>query len=380
MGYLYIISFIEIIHDSRFKIGVTNNPNIDKLISRYRTYGDCILINFISLESILDSDNDTELSSVSKLGSVDAFHYENLIKNSLHEGRMIHGGTMVSEWIRIRYESLVLTIKAVIIMNRKIKIHSDHFIIDEPDDIVDRRFLELPTPFNRTITEPTLFNDFEPKIINVYELLVPPSKLDIINLDEMFPRKDIISMLEYFTNFENKSNKTITINEDENKTNIVAQTDAEIPIKILTLSIQSDNAKQISSSVKTSNSAIDKTNAKEVQDIIQTKGLTRLSKHIVHFNRIPDSSQLGNLPDQDDKYQKESLSNKIKVSKIPDSPRRIFLETLALKSKPPVSPGLQYILNQKDNPVKIHVNKIPDSPRRLFLETLARKSNQKKSK
>ncbi len=52
MGYLYIVSYTNIINDNRFKIGVTSNPNTKDLLSRYRTYGDCIIIAFISLGGI----------------------------------------------------------------------------------------------------------------------------------------------------------------------------------------------------------------------------------------------------------------------------------------------------------------------------------------
>lgn len=68
---------------------------------------------------------------------------------------------MISEWFRIRYESLVLVIKAVITMNRKIRIHPEHFYIEEPGEIIDRRFIEIPEKFRHEITEVVPFRDLD---------------------------------------------------------------------------------------------------------------------------------------------------------------------------------------------------------------------------
>lgn len=194
MSYLYIISFANIINDNCFKIGVTGNPSVDRLLSRYRTYGDCIIIAFVSLINL------------------NAFHYETLIRESMSEGLMIHGGTMVSEWVRIRYESLVLVIKAVLTLNMSVKIHSEHFIIDEAEEIVDKRFLEIPQRFRRIIIEPISFGNFEPNINDIYELLIPPSKLDLIDINQLFPKRDIVSMISYFISSANNTNPIIDQN------------------------------------------------------------------------------------------------------------------------------------------------------------------------
>ncbi len=153
MVYLYILTYSNIVHDNCFKIGVTSNPNINKLLSRYRTYGDCLLLNFIYLDTL------------------DKFHHETLIKNSLLEGRMIHGET-TTEWIRIRYDSLVLVVKVIMMINRSIKIHPDHFVMDEIDLTTDKRFLEIPFRFRRKITEPESLISFEIQNHQIYRLLV----------------------------------------------------------------------------------------------------------------------------------------------------------------------------------------------------------------
>ncbi|CAH6419296.1 Hypothetical protein HVR_LOCUS497 [uncultured virus] len=188
MGYLYILSYTNLINDSRFKIGITDNPSIGDLLVRYRTYGDCIIISFISL------------------GYLDPFYYESLIKRSLYDGRILHGTTL-TEWVRIRYHALVLVIKAVINLGRPIKIHPDHYIIDEPENIQDPRFTTIFDFSNRNITEPINFADFEPEINNVYELLIPPNKLDSININELFPKNDVISMVGYFIDYARILNK-----------------------------------------------------------------------------------------------------------------------------------------------------------------------------
>ncbi len=197
MGYLYIVSYADIINDNRFKIGVTKNSDINKLRSRYKTYGDCIVIAFISL------------------GNTNMFHYETMIKNSLREGRMIHDGSL-TEWIRIRYESLVLTIKSVLILNMKIKIHPEHFYIEEPELFVDKRFLEIPSKFRINIIKPTFLYEFEPLINNIYTLLVPPSKLDILDMDKIFLLNDPISMRDYFTKFASYSDPDDFISDVRN--------------------------------------------------------------------------------------------------------------------------------------------------------------------
>lgn len=109
-------------------------------------------------------------------------------------------------------------------MNQTINIHSDHFIIDEflreqPEDSVDKRFLDIPQKFKRHIDKPILFCDFDssltpalPEITEVYELLVSPSKLDIIDIKQLahsHPRRDIVSMIGYF--WRNKSNTPIQV-------------------------------------------------------------------------------------------------------------------------------------------------------------------------
>ena len=131
---------------------------------------------------------------------MDAYQYESFIKSSLCDCMVvhIHGGTMLSEWFRIRYESLVLAIKAVIIMGQPIKIHPEHLNVNEDNELTDKRFFEIPKKFRRKIVKPVLFGDFEPNISEIYRLLISPSKVNEVNISEMYPRKDIVSMIGYF--------------------------------------------------------------------------------------------------------------------------------------------------------------------------------------
>lgn len=191
MGFFYIVSFADAIHDNRFKIGVTSNPSVRSLLSRYRTYGDCILIAFFSL------------------GPLNIFHYESLIKDSLSECRMINGLDTASEWVRIRYESLVLVIKAVIMMGYPIKIHSDHFIVDEPDTMIDYRFAQIPVKFRRHIITPLSYHEFEPEVNEIYQLLISPCEIRTVNINERYSRRDRISMMRYFS-VENENDDIIT--------------------------------------------------------------------------------------------------------------------------------------------------------------------------
>ncbi len=185
MVYLYILTDNVRIHESSFKIGVTSNANIEKLRGRYRTYDDPIVLNFI----YLDTPN--------------KFYHETLIKKSLREGREIHDET-ITEWIQIRYDSLVLVIKAIIMLNRVIKIHPDHFIMDNINLTINPRFLEIPVRFRRKILEPESLDNFEPQNNEIFKLLVSPVKADALDFDEYFLNKDIFSIHGYFFMYEKK--------------------------------------------------------------------------------------------------------------------------------------------------------------------------------
>ncbi len=163
------------------------------------------------------------------------YHYESLIKQSLYDGRIIHGEKMVSEWVRIRYESLVLIIKAVIILNRQIKIHPEHFYIEEPNEIIDKKFLEIPVKFRVNITEAISFDAFEPSINNICELLVPPSKLDLLKIDEMFVNKDLVSIKNYFINYATDPNGFLDNILNQSRINRNSNSSQKVNSNLLTL-------------------------------------------------------------------------------------------------------------------------------------------------
>lgn len=310
MGYLYIVSFTNLINDSCFKIGVTSNPSVNRLLSRYRTYGDCIIIAFVSL------------------GNLDMFHYETLIKRSVQEGRMIHGDTMVSEWIRIRYESLVLVIKAVLMLNSIIKIHSDHFIIEEPEDLVDKRFLEIPLKFRCKIMEPISFGDFDPSINDVYQLLVPPSKLHKINIDQMFPGRDPVSMRVYFMV------NTIDVDDSTSVNKIQTENNKQLPIENAP-NTQYNNTSQLLTECP--GSSVPRTR--------KTPDAPRLTK-------IPDAPHMTTIPDSP--Y----------MTKIPDAPRMARIPDSPQFTKIPDSPQFTKI---PDSP---HMKKIPGHDSQVVLDRL----------
>jgi hypothetical protein len=190
MNHLYIVSYRDRINYSEFKVGITSDPSPKNLSQRYNTYGDCIIIAFLSLANL------------------NMAHYERLIKDSLIEVRMIHGGKMVSEWVHMRYESLVLVIKAIVTLNMVIKIDPEHFIVETPitsELAIDRRYSEVPQKFRRVITVPTLFSDFEPDITDICQLLIPPSRMEIIDINRMFPKRDVFSMLNYFIDYKSSN-------------------------------------------------------------------------------------------------------------------------------------------------------------------------------
>ena len=95
-----------------------------------------------------------------------------------------------------------------------IRIHSDHFIVEEQDVIVDYRFIEIPQRFRRKINSHIPFGEFEPDINEICQLLISPCEIGSVDLNVRFMRRDIVSMIGYFS-------MNAPINEDVSHHNIV---------------------------------------------------------------------------------------------------------------------------------------------------------------
>lgn len=185
--YFYIISSPELLRNSSFKIGITETSDIRILQSRYNTYVDGFILAFINL-------NGKDRTSIEKL-----------LKLSLLKGRKIHTKT-VTEIIRIRYNALVLTLKAIVDLGIQIVIHPDYFILPD-DDILpqdrdnhyDYRFHSIPEEFaSKRVTGPILLRNFEPNINNYFELLVDPAKVSYVDFNRLFPHNNVDDIIDYF--------------------------------------------------------------------------------------------------------------------------------------------------------------------------------------